>query len=575
MIRENIQKFYDPVEMPGGWTHVLPDTLNVIDLYYNSQYLSGPYDNRGFRKFFFNINKPPCDIATKFIDLDTKDIILKSEHRGDEFKVFLFQKDLHQFMKETDFASLLNEISVDLPKYGHIVIKKGKDRWEKVSIQNLRMDPSISKLENGDFVYELHQMTRGKIEEANWNGDVARLLERDGEMFYIYECYYKKGKKWFRKIYADVFAFVDKEGNITRTTETVLNGDGIDELPAIVVDKEREVKFPYRELKWDSVPGRWFGQGFVEYLEDEQVATNEAENLERKGLMYKSLQGWYTDDEDIGGSNVLTDFENGDIIKARTITPIQKDNSDLAAFNATRARWTESAQRKTFSFPVASGQLEALPSRTPLGAINLSTGMVTSYFDFKRENYGIFLRKLVIDDIIPDFKNKKRSEHVLTFYGSERDIDKYDTFVTELMIEIAVAKKAEQTGFFPTQLSRDLAREQIKKQLRKQEGRHSKIPEALYDNAKYYVDVITTGEQIDLGRQSAIKQFALQVLGTNPAIVQNKVTRQIFFSLLEEGGMNPHEIDIRDMEQAPLQQGGSVASPGPQTPGVTSNSNAV
>ena len=90
--------------MPGGYSHNIPETLKLIDLYYNSQFKTGKYDDLGFRKFFFNVVKPACDIATKFVDLDTKDIILTPESDQSEFKVWFLQKKLKQYLKNENFG---------------------------------------------------------------------------------------------------------------------------------------------------------------------------------------------------------------------------------------------------------------------------------------------------------------------------------------------------------------------------------------------------------------------------------------------------------------------------------------
>ena len=102
--RKMVASWYQDVEMPGGWRFNQSEELKTIDLYYNSQYKTGQYDLQGFRKFFYNIVKPVCDIATKFIDLDTRDIILTPEHSNDELRVFLLQRRLKQWLKDVDFG---------------------------------------------------------------------------------------------------------------------------------------------------------------------------------------------------------------------------------------------------------------------------------------------------------------------------------------------------------------------------------------------------------------------------------------------------------------------------------------
>lgn len=568
-IRNNILMYYNSVEMTGGYFHNLPETLKMTNLYYNSKFKSGTRDRRGFRKFFYNIVKPACDIATKFIDLDTKDIILMPAKADEEFRVWMMQKDLKVWLKKEKFGNLLNKIGFNYPKMGHVVLKKSKgNKWNLVNIENLRTDPSVEWLTDSSFVYEVHLMSRGDIESmGSWDKEVVKdLLEHSkDESFLIYECFTKKGNKWEKEILADIFTIKGQEGETIRGTESLINTEE-ELLPSKVLFKGKVSKLPYRELKWESVPGRWLGFGFVEYLEENQIATNEAENLERKGLMYTSLKLFQTRDDSIGGSNVLTDAENGDILKVDgELTPISMEERNLAEYNATRSRWDTNTERKTFSFDIARG--EQLPSRTPLGVANLSAATVASYFELKRENMGLFIKDLLTDDIIPEFKNKTQREHILTFLGSDDELDKLDKTVTRLLVDEVVVKHAKRTGFFPSRLVREDAERRVKDSLNRQKNRYLNIPDSTYDTLEYFVDILITGEQLDTGSLGATLTTALQLVGTNPAMLQNKSSRTIFFKLLELSGVSPVELNLlsEDIDKTPVPQGGSVAGaqPGP------------
>jgi hypothetical protein len=576
-IRYNISSFYDPVEMPGGWYHNHVENLKEIDLSYNSKFKNGQYDSRGFRKFFFNITKPACDVATKFVDLDTKDVILIPTRVGDEMKVWLMQRKLKQWLKETGFAHLLNEVAGLYPRYGHVVVKKHNRKWSSVLLHNLRFNPGGESILKGNFIYEVHLWTRGEIEEMNFrNQDAVReLLARPGEEFYVYECYDRQGTKWKRTIRADLFCTI-QDGKIHRTTEAQLNREKDDYIPPLVLDETEVKKLPYRELIWEKMPGRAMGYGYVEYLRDNQVATNEAENLERKGLALKALQLFQTRDDIVGGSNVLSESENGDILTIESeVTPIAKENSDLAAFNATRARWDSNTERKTFTSDFSHGG--DLPSRTPLGVANLQAGMTTSYFELKRENYGLFVKDLLIEDTIPDFKEETAKHHILTFLGSDEELEKLDKTILEIKVGEAIIDHANKTGFFPSKLMVQDARERILSQIKKNKNRYLKISDNFYDDAQFMLDILVTGEQMDVGVQSQVIQLALQTVGTNPAILQNKTSRTIFFKLLSMGGVSPVELNMlnEEVDQTPLPQAGSMSKIAPPEMGPIQTTNAL
>lgn len=553
---KNIDIFFSPILMPGDYRFDHVRTLKKIDLYYNSQYESGLYDSSGFKKLFYNIIKPAIDIAVKFIDLDTKDILLIPSKPETEKRVWLMQRDLKHWFKEQRFGSLLNEIAQDYPKYGSVVIKKSNKGLKKVNLHNLRMDPTATSLTESQFVYELIRISRGDIEEMDW--DLSKLDESKKE-FFIYETYEKEGKDWIRRFYADPISYRET----LESAESKLNFI-YDVYPNVLL-KEEEIKedqFPYRELHWEKLPGRWLGQGFAEYLFENQVAENEAENLERKALYYKALQLWQTRDERVG-RNVFTDLENGDILRVNSeITPIQKDNSDLAAFNVTRNRWSLNTERKTFSFDIARG--EELPSRTPLGVAQLSAGMVASYFDLKRENFGLFLKELLIKDVIPEFKDKSRGEHILTILGSDKEIDKIDSAIAEVAVTKAALEFADQNGRLPSVDEREREKGRILREIKEQTNRYFKILKDFYEDVEHFVEIEITGEAIDTRVRNQTIMVAMQILGSNPAIMQNKALRTMFFWMLEQAGVSPLDLNLfeEELQRVPaLPQGGSVALP--------------
>src|SRR3990167_5402242 len=117
-IYNNLSCFYNDVRMPGDYVFNHVNTLKKIELSYNSKFEKGDKDSRGFKKYFYNINKPACDIATKFVDLDTKDIILRHELPDQEWKVWVMMHDLKGWLKKNKFGRLLNDLVFEYPKYG-------------------------------------------------------------------------------------------------------------------------------------------------------------------------------------------------------------------------------------------------------------------------------------------------------------------------------------------------------------------------------------------------------------------------------------------------------------------------
>lgn len=560
--RKLISSYYEDVEMPGGWYSNQPETLKMVDRLYNSKFKTGQYDPQGLRKFFYNIVKPTCDIATKFIDLDTRDILLTPEHANDELRVFLMQRRLKQWLKDTDFGVLLNDITHLWPIYGHIVIKKSKDGWKAVPLQNLRNNPAASGIVSEDFA-EVYTMTASELEEMGWmNDDLVQRGEIDE--YVIYDCFTRKGKKWKREVKADLWSHKKSQGGFVRSVESEINHRGKEWIGSVVLHEEEMANHNYREIKWENLPGRALGRGYVEYLEDNQIARNETENLERKAHAFHSTPLLQTRDEEVAGKNTLTNYQPGDIIRANSeITPIANEARNIPQFTETRQNWDQNTERKTFTSDITTGA--SLPSRTPLGVANQQAAMAASFFERKREELGLFIKRLLLDDIIPNFSKDTVKEHTMVFSCADEEANYLDEAITAALIGAEAMKYVEKTGFFPSKEQRELLRYQVEEKLKGKKNRYLKIPDSFWKNAHYMVDINITGESTDVGVKSQVLQLALQILGTNPAVTQNPATRQIFFKFLGLGGINPAEIGLTyqpsAQEQMQQQVAGSLAKP--------------
>lgn len=563
--RKLIASTYDDVEMPGGYIFNQIEALKMIERLYNSKFKTGAYDPQGFRKFFYNIVKPTCDIATKFIDLDTRDILLTPEHSNDELRVFLMQRRLKQWLKDADFGITLNELTQVLPKDGHFVLKKSKDGWKLVPLLNIRNNPAAKGLVTGDFA-ELYSMNHQEMLEMNWMP--SELLQR-GEMeeYVIYDCFTRNAKGWKREVKADLWSKKRAGGGMVRSVESEVNYQGNDWLGSIVVFEEQVKKHNYRELKWEDVPGRAMGRGYVEYLEDNQIARNETENLERKSHAFHSTPLLQTRDEEIAGKNVLN-YQPGDILRAASeISPIANEARNLPQFQETRQNWDSNTERKTFTSDITTGA--SLPSRTPLGVANLQASLATSFFERKREEIGLFLKRLLLDDIIPNFKSDTALEHTMVFSCADEESSYLDDAIIAALVGDKIQQYSERTGWFPSAEEREYARMQVKDKLKGNKNRFLKIPAGFWKQAHYMVDINITGESNDVGVKGQVLQLALQILGSNPAVTQNPATRQIFFKFLAMGGINPAEIGLtyqpQGQEEGMPPMAGSMAKPGAMT----------
>ena len=553
--RDNLSRFHQPVTMPGGYSFNHIQTLKRVDLYYNSQFESGNTDSSGFHKYFYNVVKPSCDVATKFIDIDTKDVILRSERENDEYRIWMMKKDLQLWLKKEKIGVLFNEIGFDFPKYGTVVVKKGNDnKWRKVNIQNLRMEPGAPSLESSSFVYEVIEMTKREVREMGWDTEECKAFLENYEeaRCIVYACYDfnpDEGKKWVLSYKTDFLKAQHGQGTI-ETAESQINNQSTYK-PGWTLYEEEVDELPYRELHWEKVPGRWLGFGYVEYLFDDQMRQNELVNIKAKGLYFTSLHLYQTRDQ-IPQRNVSTDLQNGDILPVVSeITPIANEERNLAHFQQEEQRWDHSIDRKTFAFDVARGG--DLPSQTPLGVAQMQAGQILGYFELKRENLGMFIKNIILADVIPQFKKQTRKEHAIKFLGSESESEKLLAAFTEAETRKKVFDYALKNGVIPTPENIAQFRMDTSDARRKVREFYVTIPEGFYDDVQETVDVLITNESLDVSSRLQTLQIAMQMISGNPAIIQDTKLRTVFFKMLELAGVNPVELNMIDskMEMMP------------------------
>ncbi len=574
--RDSVMMMYNNVDMPGGWKFNHIKTLKQIDLFTNSKYATGEIDDQGFYKFFRDISTAPCDIASKFIDIDVQNFrflprpSMQADVTDNELAVYHFNKDFKIYADENKLGALINQHGDDLPKYGSIFTKNVRGQARRVAPHNMKFDPSAPNLRASSFVAEPYLMRKAEIlaMRDKWNKikNFEDVLSRgETDLYLIYEFYENYGTEWKRSIVADVFAWKDNKGGIIRSLESNVNYQG-EMLPSVTLHEDTMKELPYYDHKWKNVDGRLLGYGYVEYLFPNQISTNEVENIERKNLYFTSLVLLQTRDHAVGGKN-LASAQSGDFLDLDSeVTKVPMEERNLAAYNSANSRWDQSTAMKTFSFDIASGN--NLPSRTPLGVANLQAGMVTSFYEKKRENFGMHLKDDILKHIIiPSFKDKTAREHLLTIGSDEKDLEEYIKFVAKVYVDKAVADYAEKHGFYPSIEQRKTIEQQTVNELRSRKNQNIKIPDFHYDNIGYKLEVDITGESVDTGVKSALIDKGLSIVGSNPAILQNKTALTMFTRFLALGGITPQElgIDMNNIDMTPMQPAGSVAAPSQPT----------
>lgn len=541
-------------------------TLERIYHYYNSKFETGEKDSEGWKKYFFNINRNACYVATKSIDFDTKDIILEPVPGYDEWMIWLMERDLKNWMKEKEFGKLLNEIFHNLPIFGSVVLKKVKGNFYLVDLRNLINEQSAPSLKDASYVIEIHYYTPeelrkiGKktgwenvekvIEEWRKTGaEYIKILERYGEV----PGFSVNSQEDY--VYSRFIVYIPENSTRDLTEGYILHKTALD----------REKEFPYREIHWERIPGRWLGLGVVEVLFEPQIRVNELMNLRAKASRFAALNLYQTPDENIQ-RNLLTDYKSGDIIITRAgITRVPTEERNLAAFENEQTRWLNLRDELTMTFDILRG--ETLPGRMPLGVASLISTQAASYFDLKRENIAFEIKKLLYEDIIPQFLAEQGKEHYLKLTGE--DLEKWRVQILKARLLVATMEFLKENKKLPTPAQFEAMKLVLKRKL---ETEDVWIPKDYYKDVKYKINITITGEARDIRVESANLQTILQAIVADPTLLTNPVKRKVFSKICAKAGINIIDI-LPEIEETKIPElvekktGGGISRPSlPPTP---------
>lgn len=475
------------------------ETLNLVELYYNSKFESGTTDAEGQRKVFLNIGQFRADVASKQVDLDVKDFVFVPELGASEWPAFFLNKKFRVWAKENGFGQLINDCVADYPKYGSVVVKKVGSQMERVPLMTLRNPHDAKSLKTARFVIEEHKdMTLDEIKAMKaWNteklglkyGDKATVYERYGTIPLAFYKQYK-GETATEKDYeetVDCMAIVTLDGK--KDTSKNYTGN--------ILFLEKITDRPYEEAHWKRQDGRWLGIGEIENQFENQVMRNMTANMRRRGLLWSSKKIFQSRDSEVA-KNLVRDVKDGDVLNIGANGEIQQVNmntQNLAEFQTTEDVWEKNSDQKSFTFEVATG--EALPSGTPFRLGVVLSNAVNSHFSLKRENLGLFFDRLIMNQVFKVFQKENRKEHNMVMFADDEGIE----LLTQELVRVQtslIARDQLLKGIIP---DLETIKVKIEEQLAQRRLFEMKMPEGFYDDIKVAVTLVSTGENVNIEKR--------------------------------------------------------------------------
>lgn len=561
LIRKEMDDYiYNQIEVVPGCTFNQYDTVKKIHLYTNKKFQNNtPYQGRD--KIFFDVGTYRRDTIAKSIDIDTKDIKLIADNPESDTATFLAEKEFKLWLKTSAFGEVLNELGDDLATYGSVVLKAINNEVENIDLRRLFLDPTVKNIRDSRFITHELYMTQSELEamSGKWENidDVIdtfgsfyapQSYERDGQMNVIgttpyYKIYERYGevpeymlddKSKSSKLVRSLFVVAEPQSQRKQADGTV-----IDE--GIILQKVKWTKeYPFEDLHYKRVKGRWLGIGAIEDLFEVQERFNELSNQKRVSMELSSLHFFQTTDRK-SPNNLLKFSNNGDVLVTSGITPIANEERNLPAFAQEESLYNQLADRLTFAYDASRG--EAMPSSTPATNAMIQNNNINSFFSKKRENFGLFLTRVMNNHILPQLLKDISDEHILRFIGDPEDLAKIDDLIAPYYVTQAVITETlAGNNVYEDRLVQ--IKEEVKNELRKQGSqRFLEMKRDFYKNSKFMFDVVITDEQRDTAVMAQNMFKLITDLAQNPAVIEDPVLKVFYTQYAELIGINPLQIE--------------------------------
>ncbi len=567
-----LSDYEESVTISKGNDFNLKDTIEKIELYRASKFMSGDRDSQSNKKFFFNILNPQCGNATKNIDIDRSNIRVVAENGDDYVKSMIYTAELKQWMKDSKFGTLLNKVSEFLPVYGSVILKKVGNDVKFIPIKSLKFDPAVSSKEasydiQSPYVIEEHHMQPDEIEKmSKWDKEAVK------EVTDFFREKQEANKITDALVYEFYAEFPNEELGLSgkgysKGVKYIAYGEYVDDkkksqIFSRTLFAKKVDKFPYKKLDYFRIEGRALGLGVIEMGFDMQYRWNEMANQKAVSMKLSSKHLFQTRDDTVE-DNIMSDLLDGDILKVRSeITPIATEERNLGAYSQEERNIMDVLRSNTNAFEVLTG--ESLPSGTPfrLGAmLNQNAGKL---FEFIRENLGLFLEEVITEWVLPEFEKMANVEHIFELYDNdtielivERDVNR--------RLNEAIKKYVIANGTPPTKQEVEIIKEH--EMSKRKDVQFIKIIKG-YLKFDKTLRVDPTGEQSNTVQKVESLSNFIQLLAQNPQAMQDPRMKKMLEKLAEEVGLSPSLMAGGEQMQPTVQELGAGSMVGGPTTGT-------
>jgi len=575
--QEQTDFMYNYISVVQGYSFNQYYTIKRIHLYLNSKYENTDL-YLGREKLFFNVVIPPCEVAMRMLNLDTKQIKLWPMNPKSQFSTFLLEKELKLWLKTSKLGKVLNQIAEEAPRFGSVVLEKTKDGAEVVDLRRLIIDPTVDSIGKSRFVTTIHYMTPTELRDSGWD-NVDEAIERfsdpnaqstyedrQGNINLMKSSPYIKVHKRYGEVpqwwVDDKLQPGTKEGDkLVRSLFIVAGADLLyknkdtskvtGEAGVILFKSLWRKEWPFKDFHYMKVKGRWLGMGIVEMLFDVQTRINELKNQKRVSMEISSMHIFQGPQSMV--KNIYTDLQSGDYMVKKDgsdgITPVANEERNLPAFKDEESSYQAQVDSLSFAYEAIRGDVD---TQATLGQTQIAVSQGTTVYAFKKENLGLFLQDFFNDLVMPQLMKDLTPEHIMRFTGSAQELDKLDEAAAEVYANDYV-KKMLLSGTFMALEDQQALIEKAKGEYRKLgESRYLKIKENFYQDAEFEFDFIITNEQADPSKLA--QNIQALIAEYDPQKMQDPVYALFIGKQADAIGISSAELELASQKQGQIQK---------------------
>lgn len=513
----------------NGYQFSQRQMINDIDMAYNSVYKRGKYDKEGQRKLYLNIMRFYVNVAIKNTNVNTSDYQFSpTDYTTDNmWEAWFFKRQFGNFVMDEHYGEIIDQLNADFNKYGSCVQKKVKDDVLRVPLRSMRNDQSAPTLRDGieggiplliQHEYSYYQMNKFKEWDCPEEFESKRIIQE----MYTYM------PKW--ALYEAQELLFDKEDETQK--EMVLTMSIV--MPSGRMEEDARKKYkgkvlfieqiddiPFEECHNEKQDGRWLGIGEAEKQLEAQIARNLSANLRRRSMLWASKQIFQTQGDEVS-KNLVKNVQDGEVLQVGINGLIQKVNTQTASLNdysQDEEIWNQNSKEQAFAFESATGQ--SMPSGTPfrLGALLSNSAM--SYFDGKKQTFGMFLERAFFSQIIPIFQ-KRAKDDVMMIASGEKGYENIKRMFVEMHVNQHEIAMALDPNVLNMQVpSRADVTQHVESQLIKSPYLAVEVPKEVYKKSKYKVKLNIAGENTNpMDAESLSTTYQAMVQAQDPRASQ-------------------------------------------------------